>query len=334
MKPNIFIGSSSEQLLYAYALQEQLKHNADIRLWNQGFFELNTSYLDSLITGLKGSDFGVFIFAPDDILKLRDRTHVAVRDNVLFEFGLFMGNLGKERVFFILPQEDGTLRLPSDLLGISTVTFDASRSSVEAALGPACFKILQAISKFGIRQERLESSSASSLKPKAFAKVEHLSISDAVRTATAYTKPIKHLRIFASTTDVILPVIRDNRLDIDLCELALQWFDNSATDKKLQTLYAQCENNIAFWTDLKHMNYINRIILVRYPFTPSHFVILVDETFVISGLYCPSESPTSAVDYFEPWIIDNSTPSGQILIQKYTRQFLDLIKPLPKIELV
>ena len=79
---------------------------------------MNTSYLDSLTNGLKDFDFGVFIFAPDDILKLRDQTHAAVRDNVLFEFGLFMGKLGKERVFFVLPQEHGNLRLPSDLLGI------------------------------------------------------------------------------------------------------------------------------------------------------------------------------------------------------------------------
>jgi hypothetical protein len=51
MKPHLFIGSSSEQLLYAYAMQDQLKYKADVTLWNQGFFELNTSYLDSLTMG-------------------------------------------------------------------------------------------------------------------------------------------------------------------------------------------------------------------------------------------------------------------------------------------
>lgn len=82
------------------------------------------------------------------------------------------------------------------------------------------------------------------------------------------------------------------------------------------------------------MNYIKHISIVRYPFTPSHFALLFDETFLIAGLYSPSESPTSAVEYYEPWLIDNSTPSGQILIQKYTMQFQDLITPLPKTELV
>lgn len=155
MKPSLFIGSSSEKSLYSYALQDQLKSSADVTPWNQGFFALNLGYLENLINGLNSFDFGVFVFAPDDILTLRSETLASVRDNVLFELGLFMGKLGRERVFFILPEDQGNLRLPSDLLGISTVTFDGRRDNIEAALGPACFKILQAIDKFGVRQERL-----------------------------------------------------------------------------------------------------------------------------------------------------------------------------------
>jgi Predicted nucleotide-binding protein containing TIR-like domain len=155
MKPSLFIGSSSEKLLYAYALQDQLKSSADVTLWNQGFFALNTSYLESLINGLNDSDFGVFVFAPDDILKLRSETLASVRDNVVFELGLCMGKLGRERAFFVLPEDQGSLRLLTDLHGISTVTYDGARDNIEAALGPACFKILQAIKKSGVRQERL-----------------------------------------------------------------------------------------------------------------------------------------------------------------------------------
>lgn len=85
---------------------------------------------------------------------IREETYELVRDNVLFEFGMFLGGLGKDRSFFILPQNQSKLRLPSDLLGVSTVTFDANRAPIEAALGPACFKILQAIDRYGVRQER------------------------------------------------------------------------------------------------------------------------------------------------------------------------------------
>ena len=155
MKPTLFIGSSSENLDYAYAMQSQLALNADVVIWNQGFFALNSSYLESLFDGLDNSDFGVFVFAPDDIVKLRDESLAAVRDNVLFEFGLFMGKLGRKRAFFIFPEDQGRLRLPSDLFGISTATFDAKQSNIQAALGPACFRIRQAIKEYGVRQDRL-----------------------------------------------------------------------------------------------------------------------------------------------------------------------------------
>jgi predicted nucleotide-binding protein len=49
------------------ALQDQLNAKANVTIWNQGVFALNASYVDSLIDGLKNSDFGVFVFFSDDI---------------------------------------------------------------------------------------------------------------------------------------------------------------------------------------------------------------------------------------------------------------------------
>ena len=133
MKPRVFIGSSSEDLYCAYALQDQLKTKADVQLWNQGFFSLNKGYLHELLKGLKETDFGVFVFAPNDLATIRNATYEAIRDNVLFEFGLFLGGLGPDRSFFILPQNQTGIRLPSDLLGISTATFDIDVTPIEAA---------------------------------------------------------------------------------------------------------------------------------------------------------------------------------------------------------
>jgi hypothetical protein len=154
MKPEVFIGSSAEAVLYAYGLQHLLEAKADVTVWNQGTFTLNANYLDALLKALKATDFGIFIFSPDDLTTVRDETHRAVRDNVLFEFGMFLGGLGPNRSFFLLPNDLRDFRLPSDLLGISTTTFDAHRTPLAAALGPACFKILQAIETYGVRQER------------------------------------------------------------------------------------------------------------------------------------------------------------------------------------
>jgi Predicted nucleotide-binding protein containing TIR-like domain len=158
MKPRLFVGSSSEKLLYALALKNQLESHADVALWNQGVFRPNISYLASLLDELGGSDFAAFIFAPDDILGIREETLDSVRDNVLFEFGLALGKLGTERAFFLLPEVKNKLRLPSDLLGISTIEFDGKESNYEAALSHAIYTLARSIDKYGMRQERLTQS--------------------------------------------------------------------------------------------------------------------------------------------------------------------------------
>ena len=49
MKPAVFIGSSVESLKIAYAIQEELTHNAEITLWSQGIFKLSNTTLDDLL---------------------------------------------------------------------------------------------------------------------------------------------------------------------------------------------------------------------------------------------------------------------------------------------
>lgn len=153
MEPQIFIGSSSESLDYAYAIQENLQSVGKVTVWDQGIFRLNNSTLDDLIRALDKMDFAIFVFSPNDTIIMRNKESQAVRDNVIFEFGLFIGKLGKERSFFLTPQNSDSLHLPSDLLGIKAAKYDSGRDDLVAALGPACNEIRRMIKTAGIRNE-------------------------------------------------------------------------------------------------------------------------------------------------------------------------------------
>ncbi|SDF37134.1 TIR domain-containing protein [Bosea robiniae] len=156
MKPRIFIGSSVEHLNLAYAAQENLEHEVEPTVWSQGVFEPSRTAMASLLDQIEESDFGLFIFSPDDITAMRDVKKRTVRDNVIFELGLFIGRLGAERCFVVVPRGVDDLHLPTDLTGLTPASFDADRQdgNLQAALGPACNRVLRAIKKLGSLTQR------------------------------------------------------------------------------------------------------------------------------------------------------------------------------------
>lgn len=150
MKPKIFIGSSSEQLEIAYLIQENLDFDAQTTVWTQGIFKLSRNILDSLIESLANFDFAIFVFHPDDITQIRNKKVETVRDNLIFELGLFIGKLGKEKVFFLVPRTIEKLHLPTDLLGITPGTYDNTRedNNLQASLGPFCNQVRKELKSF------------------------------------------------------------------------------------------------------------------------------------------------------------------------------------------
>ena len=119
-KPKVFIGSSIEGLDLAYAIQDHLEQNqfAEAAVWTQGIFEIPNPIIISLLNALDNFDFAVFAFTPNDITVIRNNEYPVVRDNVIFETGLFTGRLGFDRVYFLKPRNQPDIHLPSDLLGV------------------------------------------------------------------------------------------------------------------------------------------------------------------------------------------------------------------------
>ncbi len=143
MKPSMFIGSSVEGLALARAVQSELQYDIYVTLWNQSIFTPSRSTLDSLLDIAGSFDFGIFIFSPDDLVETRGVKTLTVRDNVLFECGLFFSGLGKESCFFMIPRGIENFHLPSDLWGITPLSYDvlACVNNVHAAVGPSCTTI-------------------------------------------------------------------------------------------------------------------------------------------------------------------------------------------------
>ena len=116
MKPRIFIGSSSEGLYVAEYVKNYFSADYDCVVWNDNVFKYNKSFLETLLNSASLFDFGFLIFTKDDLEIIRDSIFDEARDNVIFEYGLFLGRLGVERAFILA--EEG-VKIPSDFLGIT-----------------------------------------------------------------------------------------------------------------------------------------------------------------------------------------------------------------------
>ncbi len=121
----IFIGSSSEAKDYMDQVAAKLEElGTTPLLWNasgKGIFVPGDNTIDALIKITRRVQAAIFIFNADDKTwneKSALDTIDSVRDNVLFEYGLFMGALEKKKVCFICKENP---KLASDLKGITYI---------------------------------------------------------------------------------------------------------------------------------------------------------------------------------------------------------------------
>jgi hypothetical protein len=154
-KPSVFIGSSSEAIDVADAVASKLSSDAEVTVWNDGVFKPGLSFLESLVNALDQFDFAILVMTPDDAVTVHDEQVFQPRDNLMFELGLFMGRLGRSRTFVLCPAAD-KLKLPSDLAGVTYLTYDSGRGdgNLTAAVRDPCTTIRNALRNLGLSETR------------------------------------------------------------------------------------------------------------------------------------------------------------------------------------
>ena len=150
-RPTMFIGSSVEGLDVANAVQDNLWRDILISKWDQDVFTPTKNTLEELAEAVNNYDFAVFILSRDDASVIRKEAVSVVRDNVVLEAGMFIGKLGRERVFLIVPHDEEKLHLPTDLLGTTTLEYDALRpdNNWVSATSTACNRIRTIAKRLG-----------------------------------------------------------------------------------------------------------------------------------------------------------------------------------------
>ena len=312
MKTSIFIGSSSESLKIAEAIQLNLSKDPSIPAlvvpWTQGVFSPGNYILEDLLAEIQKSQFAVFVFGTDDTVYSRKKKYATVRDNVLFEMGLFMGALGKDRVFFMIPKTDGyDYKKPSDLYGVTFTTYDPKDvdRNASAAVGPACTQIKEKMKAIGFA-----STSGEGIERFGdFPSFDSLS-KDLLKNTNTLTTCFIHSGRWRQTNDkglkqfiarkksvwnVILPDVRD----ADLLNCLYEHFSDR------RTLYAKIIDAYDYFFRLKqkYPEKVNIYLSTKYP---TYSIYQFDNKAIVS-LYPLSDEnmPTPT------FLIDTTTEDGQ-----------------------
>jgi len=141
MKRTIFVGSSHEGLAEAQRVCEVIKGvgdaSLDPQLWST-FFNAGSLTFEALEEMLQSCCAAVFVIRRDDLVRHVDASghvggsekHFMPRGNVLLEFGLVAGRLGRRNVALCRMEKAD---VPSDLAGMTVIDMCPESETVSAA---------------------------------------------------------------------------------------------------------------------------------------------------------------------------------------------------------
>lgn len=90
--------------------------------------------MSDLLREVREAHLAIFVYAPDDVVALRSAVYSIPRDNVIFELGLFMSKLGPRGCFMLVPSDVPDLRIPTDVLGLTTLRFSRTEFATDPAV--------------------------------------------------------------------------------------------------------------------------------------------------------------------------------------------------------
>ena len=136
--PKLFVSSLPEGVSIARNIQNTLAHDGIIvTISSDNILEAPSNAVDSFLDEAGQSDFCALVLNNDDQVINRGSVQSIVRDNIFFEIGLFMGTVGQDRIFLIMPRQLN-INIPIELLDLKVFEYqvnpDKSLASVPTSL--------------------------------------------------------------------------------------------------------------------------------------------------------------------------------------------------------
>ncbi len=300
----VFIGSSKESLNNARLLAEHLEtlQDVEVKIWDDPDFFIAGEYtLETLTKIACNVDAALFVFSEDDKIWYRDKEMSSVRDNVIFEYGLFAGKLSIKRVAIV---QIGNPKQVSDLNGVNYIHYDPDKVHT------------------GRRMIRNWITNASSYTiAETNEPIFTTSLLQALNYGINSAPSIDTLKIFAISTSSSVKVFRaESSLRIKNAYVLLRRY-NEHDQYYSQGMEESIKNSVSSWRKMQEYKNISNLNIGFFNYHPDEGFYLIDNRILILGiLHTLSDMETVEFDS-SVVIVRNTSKVGQEIINLYQRRF-------------
>lgn len=139
MKPKIYIAANIHAQKYIDSILVHIEERNIARPIgiHYDFANPNDYTIDRFERTLSPEDYGVIILTTEDLTLDPHENQYIIKDyNLIFQLGLLVGKLSRKKCFIITPAKK-KVKLPTDIVGVTPITYNPSRNIDEALETPS-----------------------------------------------------------------------------------------------------------------------------------------------------------------------------------------------------
>lgn len=296
----IFIGSSSERINEAKKIASWLEEiDVSVDLWTKIFMPGHNT-IDDLIAEAQNVDAAIFVFAEDDKTWYRECVVNTVRDNVLFEYGLFCGSISKDNVIMAVV---GNPQKATDIIGINHVSIEKEYKAQEE-----------------IKNWCLECKKRKNTKINPTYKV--MNLSKALQYAVEKKARINTLRVFAISAFKSVQVLRlmNDSIKINHAKIMLREFkthDDYYCESMANAINMACDS----WHKMEELGSIKDLTLRFFDYHPDNGVYIFDKRILIMGNMVYNKKTKEYDFQNDVMVVENTSKEGRKIINNAINLF-------------
>lgn len=137
-------------------------------------------------------------------------------------------------------------------------------------------------------------------------------------------KRIGTYRVFAASSKDIYTFTRFHEFALGQCKLLVRGFQSD--DARRAEAASHGRQVVADWRSLARAGHVEELTIRSYDFLPTEFQVIIDEEFMLLGLYQSDPTDYRELKVLNAVLIDGSVPTGRDMILEYSARFDSLFE--------